>query len=683
LHPAPLQAALQLASLTGEEGMREGAELPESVGSVSLRPGASGGFRVWLTPPGEGGVSLGFATGEGAPLGSIRDLATGPVPRGRLEEARRGAQLLRLDWVEVEVPADPGAIAPEFVVEDPFGSEEAGETPPLTAQAAAARTLELLQGWIAEKRPEDSRLAILTHGAVAADGEAADFAATPICGLVRSAQAEHPDSFALIDSDDSELSDERMPVALLAAANEPQLAIREGRLLVPRLAPAGSEEGEAAALDPDSTVLVTGAGAGDGLGALISAHLVEQHGVRHLLLPCAGAEEAAAAAELKGRLEELGCEVRVELCDPGEREQLQRLLGTVDPAQPLKMVVHAARELDDGVLGSLDPGRFERTMRPKAGAAWNLHELTEGMALSDFLLFSSAVSVLGGAAQANYAAANAFLDGLAAHRRNRGLPATSLAWGLVGAGEELDETVRARLASAGLAAMEPSRALELFDLARRSEEALLVPIELDASGLRAQARDGVLPAVMRELVRMPARRTRGQVSLLDRLAGVPADQHPAIVGELVRSQVAVVLGHGSGNDVEPDRAFLDLGFDSLAAVNLRNRLGAATGLRLPATVVFDHPSPAAVAAYITAEVAAAGGAKSPESEVEEALAGLEATLAAVGDERGTRERIGMRLRAALAGLSGEAEELGETSEDLASLSNDEVFALIDEEVDGE
>jgi pimaricinolide synthase PimS1 len=682
LHPAPLQAALQLASLTGEGGMREGGELPASVGATTLRPGASGAFRVWLTPPGEGGVSLGFATGDGAPLGSIQDLVTGPLPSGRLEEARRGTQLLRLDWVEVEAPADSGAIALDFVVEGPLGSGEAGETPPLTAQAAAARTLELLQGWIAEERTEDSRLAILTHGAVAAgDGEAVDFAAAPIWGLVRSAQAEHPDSFALIDSDDSELSDERMPAALLAAANEPQLVIREGRLLAPRLARATVEEGEAQALDPESTVLVTGAG--DGLGALISAHLVEQHGARHLLMPCASAEEAAAAAELKVGLAALGCEVRVEPCDPADREQLQRLLATVDPAHPLKMVVHAALEFDDGVLGSLDPERLERTMRPKAGAAWNLHELTEGTALSGFLLFSSALGILGGAAQGNYAAACAFLDGLAAYRRNRGLPATSLAWGLVGTGEELDETMRARLASTGLAAMEPGRALELFDLARGSEEALLAPIELDASGLRAQARDGVLPVIMRDLVRMPARRSRGQVSLVDRLAGVPADQHPAIVGELVRGQVAVVLGHGSGNDVEPDRTFLDLGFDSLAAVNLRNRLGAATGLRLPATVVFDHPSPAAVAAYITAEVAAAGGAKSPESEVEEALAGLEATLAAVGDERGTRERIGMRLRAALAGLSGEAEEPGETSEDLASLSNDEVFALIDEEADGD
>ena len=683
-HPALLQAALQLASLTGEGGMREGAELPASVGAASLCPGASGAFRVWLTAPGEGGVSLGFATGDGAPLGSIRDLANGPVPAARLEEARRGTQLLRLDWLEVEAPADSGAIAPDFVVEDPFGSEPAEETPPLTAQAAAARTLKLLQGWIAEERPEDSRLAILTRGAVAAGGdEAADFAATPIWGLVRSAQAEHPDSFALIDSDDSELSRERLPAALLAAANEPQLAIREGRLLAPRLVPAAVED-EAQALDPESTVLVTGAG--DGLGALVSAHLVERYGARHLLLPCASAEETVAAAELKAGLAALDCEVRVESCDPADREQLQRLLATVDPAHPLKTVVHAARELDDGVLGSLDPERLARTMRPKADAAWNLHELTEGMGLSSFLLFSSAIGILGGAAQANYAAANAFLDGLAAYRRNRGLPATSLAWGLVdldGAGEERDATVRARMASAGLAAMEPARALELFDLASGAEEALLVPIELDASGLRGQARDGVLPAVMRGLVRSPARRPREQGSLLARLAGVPADQRSAIIEELVRSQVAVVLGHGSSSDVEPDRAFLDLGFDSLAAVNLRNRLGAATGLRLPATLAFDHPSPAAVATYLIAEVAAAGGAKSPEAEVEEALAGLEATLAAVGEERGARERISMRLRAALAGLSGAVEEIGEPSEDLASLSHDEVFALIDGEVDDE
>jgi pimaricinolide synthase PimS1 len=683
LHPAQLQAALQLAALPGNGVAGEVARLPVAIGAASLRPGAAGALRVWLTEQGGATVSLGFADEDGTPLGSVRGLATGPVPAGQLDQARRRqASLLRLDWLEVEKPAEQGGIEPDFVVEDPIAAD-GEEVPPRAAQAAAKRTLELLQGWIAEERPDDSRLAILTHKAVAAGGdEAVDVAAAPIWGLVRSAQAEHPDSFVLIDSDDSKLSRERLPEALRAAANEPQLAIREGRMLAPRLARIAVGEHEPQAFDPESTVLVSGGS--DGLGALVSAHVVEEHGARHLLFACASAEEVTAAAELKERLAAVGCEVRIESCDPADREQLRALLASIDPGHPLSTVIHAARLLDDGVLGSLDSERLERTMRPKADAAWNLHELTDGIELSGFLLFSSAVSILGGPAQANFAAANAFLDGLAAHRRERGLPATSLAWGLVGAGEELDETVRARMASAGLAAIEPARALELFDLARGAEEAVLVPIALDAPGLRALARDGLLPAVMRGLVRGAARRPREQGSLVARLAGVPSDQHPAIVEELVRGQVATILGHSSSSDVELDRPFLDLGFDSLAAVTLRNRLGAATGLRLQSTLAFDHPSPAAVAAYLTAEVAAAGGAKSPEAEVEEALAGLEATLAAVGDERGARERIGMRLRAALAGLSGVAEEAGEageTSEDLAALSHDEVFALIDEEVD--
>jgi short-subunit dehydrogenase/acyl carrier protein len=682
MHPAQLQAALQLASLPGDGAAGEVARLPASIRAASLRPGAAGGLRVWLTAQDGATVSLGFAAADGTPLGSVRGLATGPVPAGQLEQARRRqASLLRLDWLEVEAPTDQGGIDPDFVVEGPFAAD--GEDVPRAAQAAAKRTLELLQGWIAEERSSDSRLAILTHRAVAVGGnEAIDMAAAPIWGLVRSAQAEHPDSFVLIDSDDSKLSRERVSEALRAAVNEPQLAIREGRLLAPRLARTAVGEHQPQAFDSESTVLVSGGS--DGLGALVSAHVVEEHGARHLLFACASAEEVTAAAELKERLAAVGCEVRIESCDPADREQLRALLASIDPTHPLSTVIHAARVLDDGVLGSLDSKRLERTMRPKVDAAWNLHELTGGMELSGFLLFSSAVSILGGPAQANYAAANAFLDGLAAHRHDHGLPATSLAWGLVGTGEELDETVRARMASAGLAAIEPARALELFDLARGAKEAVLAPIALDAPGLRAQARDGLLPAVMRGLVPGAARRAREQGSLVARLAGVPSDQHPAIVEELVRGQVAAILGHSSSSDVELDRPFLDLGFDSLAAVTLRNRLGAATGLRLPSTLAFDHPSPAAVAAYLTAEVAAAGGAKTPEAEVEEALAGLEASLAAVGDERGARERIGMRLRAALAGLSGVAEEAGEadeTSEDLAALSHDEVFALIDEEVD--
>jgi acyl carrier protein len=296
--------------------------------------------------------------------------------------------------------------------------------------------------------------------------------------------------------------------------------------------------------------------------------------------------------------------------------------------------------------------------------------------------------VLGAPAQANYAAANSFLDALAAHRQAEGLPATAMAWGFTDLGEdgeEIGDAARARIARTGFAPIGAARALELFDLARAADRSLLVPLELDRAGLRAQARDGVLPAMLRGLVPVSTRRPGERGSFAARLAALPEDRRPAFVLELVRGQVAAVLGHSSGADVEPERAFLDLGFDSLAAVELRNRLGTATGLRLPPTLAFDYPSPAALAAYLAAE-AESGGGKSPEAEVEEALEALSAKLAAVAEGGGARERVGMRLRAARAGLSAAADESEEAevvSDDLTSMSHDEVFALIDGEAGDE
>jgi acyl transferase domain-containing protein/acyl carrier protein len=684
LHPALLQGALQLAALGGEaaEGDRE---LPVSLNAVALGASGATALRVWAGLRGEDGLCLDFAEGDGTPLGSAQGLVSAPIALERLQGAGRSrdGSLLRLEWVEVETPTTSQAADPATVIEDSFAPTSADEAPPRAAQAATDRALELLQGWIAKEQPGGSRLAVVTRGAVATGfGEAPDLAAAPIWGLVRSAQAEHPGNFVLVDLDESELSRERLPAALLAAAEEPQLAIREGRVLAPRLVPVGSDEGVgSAAFDPDRAVLISGC-AGD-LGALIAAHLVEEHGARHLLLPCADEAEVAAAAELKIRLEELGCEVRAEACDPADRTQLQALLDSISAEHPLGAVIHAARVLDDGILESLDPERLRRAMRPKVDAAWNLHELTEGLELSEFLLFSSAAGILGAAAQANYAAASAFLDGLAAHRCARGLPAASLAWGLTDLGEEMSEATRARMGRAGLAAMGPARTIELFDRARDHEEPLLVPIDLDLAALRSQARDGVLAPVMRSLVRVSVHRRAEQGSLAERLAGVAAPERPALVLELVRGHVAAVLGHGSGQDVEPERAFLDLGFDSLAAVELRNRLTAATGMQFPPTLAFDYPSPAALAGYLAAE-AAAGGGRGPEVEVEEALGQLETSLTEVGDDRGVRERIGMRLRSALAGISGsELEETEMATDDLASMSHDEVFALIDEEIGDE
>ncbi|MFE3098605.1 beta-ketoacyl synthase N-terminal-like domain-containing protein, partial [Streptomyces sp. NPDC059248] len=246
-----------------------------------------------------------------------------------------------------------------------------------------------------------------------------------------------------------------------------------------------------------------------------------------------------------------------------------------------------------------------RVMRPKLDAAWNLHELTADMDLSAFVLFSSVAALIGSPGQGNYAAANAALDALAQIRRVAGLPATSLAWGLwentAGMAGGLNETELARLEREGVGALSDELGLDLFDQAIATDTALLAPVSLDLAALRDRARAGALPALMRGLVRLPAHRG-GDGSLAQRLASVDVDDRERVVREFVLTQVAAVLGHTSTAAVDPQRPFKELGFDSLGAVELRNRLTQSGGVRLPATLVFDHPTPAAVVRLLLAEV---------------------------------------------------------------------------------
>ena len=259
---------------------------------------------------------------------------------------------------------------------------------------------------------------------------------------------------------------------------------------------------------PEGTILITG-GTG-GLGALLARHLVE-HGARRLLLISRSGLKAQGARELKGSLEELGAKVKVAACDVAERAQLKRVIAQIPKAYPLSMVIHTAGVIDDGVISSLDGERLKRVMDPKVAGALNLHELTKDMGLSEFILFSSAAGTLGSPGQGNYAAANTFLDALAAARRAEGLPGSSLAWGqwaeASGMTGHLGEADLARLERSGILALSSEQGLELFDAARAVGQPLLLPVPLDLAVLRAGARLGLLPGVMRGLVRGPARRS--------------------------------------------------------------------------------------------------------------------------------------------------------------------------------
>jgi acyl transferase domain-containing protein/acyl carrier protein len=484
------------------------------------------------------------------------------------------------------------------------GSEaQAGDELASAIHTVTARTLELLQAWLACECLAGSRLVLLTESALAvADGEAPDLTQAALVGLLRSAHSEHPERFALCDVDRSE-----DPLRLLTGglvAVESELALRQGAVYVPRLT--RLEKARTAAhtrepLDPQGTVLITG-GTG-GLGAALARDLVSRHNARRLLLVSRSGLAAEGAQELRGELAELGCDVRIAACDVTRAEQLQELIAAIPADHPLTAVIHAAGVLDDGVIESLDGERLARVMAPKVDAAIHLHEWTARLGVSEFLCFSSAAATLGSPGQGNYAAANAFLDALVQHRRARGLPGISLAFGAweraTGMTGALSDADRGRLARLGIRPLADAHGLELIDLARTANLPLLLPMRIDAAALEAQARAGSLPALMRGLVSAPSPAAADAPgSLAGRLAGTPQAEWDAVVLEVVRGHVAAVLGHESPTAIHPRRPFKELGFDSLGAIELRNQLNQATGVKLPATLIFDHPTPAAVAQYL-------------------------------------------------------------------------------------
>ena len=381
----------------------------------------------------------------------------------------------------------------------------------------------------------------------------------------------------------------------------------------------------AAPLD-GGTILITG-GTGT-LGGLVARHLAAGHGavpgrMGALVLASRSGPAASGAATLAADLAAGGARVQVAACDAADRAALSGLLAQIPAGDPLAGVIHAAGVLDDGVTESLTPARVDAVMRPKADAAWNLHELTRQLDLQSFILFSAAAATFGSAGQGNYAAANAFLDALACHRRSLGLPATSLAWGLWADASamtgHLSAGERSRICRGGIAALSAEQGLALLDLAAGRDEALLVPVGLDVAGLRAEAaRGAAVPFLLRNLASTSSRRlasggadtgSEAARSLRQQLLARPGPDGRRMLVDLVRAHAAAVLGHSGPAEVEADRAFRDLGFDSLTAVELRNRLAAATGLRLASTLVFDYPTPLAAAEFLLADLLGAPGRK--------------------------------------------------------------------------
>ncbi|MEY9932522.1 acyl transferase domain-containing protein/acyl carrier protein [Catenulispora sp. GP43] len=621
--------------------------------------------------------------------------------------------------------------------------------------------LGVLRQWLDDERFAMSRL-VVAFPDDGATGAASDDAVVTgaMRGLLRSAQSEHPGRITLLDWErDTTAAQWRAALA----DTEPEIAVRRGAVSVPRLIRAAAGSVGKFSFAAGGTVLVTG-GTGD-LGALTARHLVRRHGVRHLLLASRQGPDAAGARELRAELAALGANAEIVACDVSDRAQVAAVVAAVPAEHPLTGVVHTAGVLDDATFTSLDPARVETALAPKAYAAWHLHELTRDLSLSAFVMFSSMAGTLGNPGQANYAAANAFLDGLARHRQAHGLPATSLAWGVWdvdgGLSGRLSVADIQRLSASGLVPMPADDNLALLDLALTdSSSAVLLPLCPNAAALSAPGAglspvmSGLLSAAAIDRPLVPAiavealaaacvaddgtqlvvgdldpaaLATRGgfgagplfaaivaehhrsaagaagspegrsaESSLRERLASLSGDG--AREGELlnvVRGWTAKVLGHGDSAAVDPDRAFHDLGFDSLAAIQFRNLISAETGTAFPASIVFDYATPAALASHVlerlfpeSAAAAAATEAGAVLAEVER----LEALVASLPSEKLTGiaadpARVASRLSAlasrltpAMSAAQPTAANAANPSAGLEEADADAVFAFVDRQL---
>ncbi|MGN6337672.1 type I polyketide synthase [Mycobacterium sp.] len=438
------------------------------------------------------------------------------------------------------------------------------------------------------------------------------------------------------------------------------------------------------------TVLITGA---TGMaGSAAARHVVTRHGARNLVLVSRRGLDAPGAAELVAELSAAGAHVEAVACDAADREALAKVIAEIPMQRPLTGVIHAAGVLHDAVVTSLTPDRIESVLRSKVDAAWNLHELTRELDVSAFVMFSSIAGLAGASGQANYAAGNSFLDGLAAHRRAHGLPAVSLGWGLWDQASAmtggLGAADRARFGRDGIVAMSSDQALELMDTALIVDEPFMLPAHIDLAALRVKFDAGTLPPMFVDLINAPTRRqvddslaaAKSKSALLQRLEGLPEDEQQAILVDLVRANIATVLGSASPEAIHPDRAFQELGFDSLTAVEMRNRLKAATGLALSPTLIFDYPNSAALAGYMYRELV--GSSDQPAVTAAPGEAEIQRVVGSIPVKR-LRQAGVLELLLALANESsgGNAPSAVTAEKDIADMDLDDLVnaALLDDD----
>ncbi|WP_372447008.1 type I polyketide synthase [Streptomyces flavofungini] len=637
---------------------------------------------------------------------TARDALAGPLRAALGESADVGAFDGVLSLLAVADGADDSAAdaGTPHAGGPSDGTGASGGTDPVPA--AVALTLALIQAL--GDTGVDAPLWCATRDAVAVGHADAGTAPgrTALWGLGRVAALEYPERWGgLVDLPDAAdtAAASRLGLVLGGAwAGEDQVAVRGSGVFGRRVVRAPHDGGSAAEWTPHGTVLVTG-----GTGALGShvARWLAREGADHVVLTSRRGADAPGAAELRGELEESGVRVTVAACDAADRDALARLLGDIPDDAPLTGVFHAAGVLDDGVLDAMTPERLATVFRAKTESARNLDELTAHLDLSAFVLFSSFAGVAGGAGQGSYAAANAYLDGLAHARRARGLTATSVAWGpWAGSGMAAEGVAAERLRGGALPPLEPERAIAALQRLLAQDRTAVLVADVDWQQY-APAFTAVRPSrLYAELPEAEAARRSGTgiadtgtgaaaagpggPDLAARLASLARPEQDRLLLDLVCEQVAAVLGYSGAAAIEPTRAFRELGFDSLTAVELRNRVNALTGLVLPATVVFDHPTPTALADCLRTELAP--DAADPALLLLGDLDRLEGSLAAAGTaDEITRTKVAVRLQAALdrwkntaTGTGGQpggndpAADAPDVGEQLAAASDDEMLEFI-------
>nr|WP_064455272.1 type I polyketide synthase [Streptomyces sp. NBRC 109436] len=576
----------------------------------------------------------------------VRRIAVDPAADGREELAER----LRTALAEAGGTPFAGVVS---LLAPAAGTHP--EHPSLPAGTAAQLALVQALGDAGIGAP----LWCLTRGAVSVGGS--DRPASPeqalVWGLGRVAALEHLDRWGgLIDlpEEPDERALSRLVGLLASDGDDDQAAIRAAGVFRPRLVRAPLADTSAVrAWQPTGTTLVTG-GTGR-LGGQVARWLA-RNGAAHLVLASRRGADAPGAAELEAELTGLGAQVTLAACDVTDRAALAETLAAIPADQPLTAVVHTAAVIDDGVIEGLTPGQVERVLRLKVDATRHLHELTRDLDLTAFVLCSHFSATFGAPGQGNQAPGNAFLHAFAEQRRADGLPATTLTFGPWGDGTTVDGAVGDRMRRHGINEMAPEPATAALQHALDRDETALTVIDMDwrrftlaftADRPRPLLHD--LPEA-REVIEESRADAAGEAAagaaLAGQLAALPETERERVLLDLVRGAVAAVLGHSGAQAIEAGRAFKDLGFDSLTAVELRNRLGAASGLKLPPSLIFDHPTPAAVAAYLRAEIAP--GEADGGTAVLEELDKLETALTGSAPDNITRARITMRLRSLLA-----------------------------------